>query len=120
MKLLAIEKELGNKGAGDAKPILEKEARRAWELYQAGVFREIYFVQGRPLAVIIMEASTVDDARKALASLPLVEAGFIDFDVVPLAPYPGFARLFKEEYDSMADIFKAVGQVEPARQGRPF
>jgi muconolactone delta-isomerase len=98
MKILAIEKELGKKSAGDMKPILKKEARRAWELYRSGIFREIYFVQDRPLAIIIMEADTVDDAKKVLASLPLVEAGYIDFDVIPLAPYPGFARLFKDEY----------------------
>jgi len=29
-------------------------------------------------------------------SLPLVAAGLIDFDLVPLKPYPGFARLFAE------------------------
>ena len=29
-----------------------------------------------------------------LESLPLVEAGLIDFEIVRLAPHPGFARLF--------------------------
>jgi len=98
MKVLAIEKELDKKSADDMKPLLAKEARRAWELYQSGVFREIYFAQDRPLAIVIMEADGVEDAKKALATLPLVEAGYIDFDVMPLAPYPGFARLFKD-YD---------------------
>jgi hypothetical protein len=31
----------------------------------------------------------------ALATLPLVSQGLIDFDLIPLRPYPGFARLFK-------------------------
>jgi type III secretion system FlhB-like substrate exporter len=26
----------------------------------------------------------------------------------------------EQRYESMADIFKAVGQVEPMHQGRPF
>ena len=95
MKILAIEKELGKNRVDDMTRLMEKEARRAWELYQSGIFREIYFAQDRPLAIIIIEAESVDDAKKALATLPLVEAGYIDFDVVPLAPYPGFARLFK-------------------------
>jgi muconolactone delta-isomerase len=90
LKILAIEKEPGKKAGGDITPLLEKEARRAWELYQSGVFREIYFVRDRPLAVIILEANDVDEAKKALSSLPLVREGFIDFDVLPLAPYPGF------------------------------
>ncbi len=97
MKLLAIEKELVKNSAGDMKPILAKEARRAWELYQSGVFREIYFARDVPLAIVVMEADSVEDAKKALATLPLVKAGYIDFEVIPLAPYPGFARLFKDE-----------------------
>ncbi len=97
MKILAIEKEPDNESTGDIKPLLEKEARRAWELYQSGVFREIYFAQDRPIAVIIIEAGSVEDAKKALISLPLVKAGHIGFDLIPLAPYPGFARLFKDE-----------------------
>ncbi len=36
----------------------------------------------------------ISEARAALATLPLVREGLIDFELVPLAPYPGFARLF--------------------------
>ena len=32
--------------------------------------------------------------QQALDSLPLVQAGLIHFDVIPLVPYPGFMRLF--------------------------
>ncbi len=96
MKILAIEKDRAKKSPGDLKPLLEKEARRAWELYQSGVFREIYFMRDHRLAVIIMEAEDADAAKKALDTLPLVREGYISFDVMPLAPYPGFARLFKE------------------------
>jgi muconolactone delta-isomerase len=95
MKILAIEKELDKKPAADMAPLLEREARRAWELYQSGTFREIYFMQEHRLAVIMLEAENAAEAKKALDSLPLVKEGYIDFDVMPLAPYPGFARLFK-------------------------
>lgn len=37
----------------------------------------------------------VAEARTALASLPMVAAGLIRFEVVPLRAYPGFARLFE-------------------------
>jgi hypothetical protein len=33
-------------------------------------------------------------AEAAPASLPMVAAGQIDFEVLPLRAYPGFARLF--------------------------
>jgi hypothetical protein len=29
-----------------------------------------------------------------LGTLPLVKAGLISFELMPLVPYPGFARLF--------------------------
>ncbi len=97
MKILAIEKELKNGIGVDIKPLLKDEARKAWELYSSGVFREIYFTQGKPIAVIILECDSVDEAKKALGSLPLVKGGYIDFDIMPLTPYPGFSRLFAEE-----------------------
>lgn len=97
MKLLAIEKELVTKTAGTDRALFEREARRAWELTQSGIFREMYFMRDRPLAVVILEADSVEAAKKALDSLPLVEEKIIDFDIMPLAPYPGFARLFKDQ-----------------------
>jgi len=32
-----------------------------------------------------------------LAELPLMRAGLIDFQVIPLVAYPGFARIFGRE-----------------------
>ena len=34
-----------------------------------------------------------------LATLPLVQEGLITFELIPLAPYPGFARLFEQDRD---------------------
>ncbi|MGD0862829.1 MAG: muconolactone Delta-isomerase family protein [Candidatus Limnocylindrales bacterium] len=70
------------------------EARRAWELYQAGTIRELYFRADEPAAVLMLECGDAAEARRVLATLPLVAAGLIDFDVIPLLAYPGFARLF--------------------------
>ena len=68
-----------------------------WELYRTGVFRELYFRADSPNAVLILECGDVEQAREILETLPLVKAGLIAFDVIPLAPYPGFSRLFAEE-----------------------
>jgi hypothetical protein len=70
------------------------EAARAWELYQAGTIREIYFRADRANGVLVLEVADLAEARTAVDSLPLVAAGLIDFDLVPLRPYPGWARLF--------------------------
>jgi muconolactone delta-isomerase len=97
MKILAIERELPGATAEAFRLHLKAEARRAWELYQAGVFREMYFRADEAIAVLILECQDVDEAHAVLSTLPLVQAGLITFDVMPLIPYPGFARLFGDE-----------------------
>ena len=94
MKLLALEKELPGAAAEKFQPLLKDEARRVWELQQAGALHEIYFHAEEHTAVLVLECADVGEARRLLATLPLVQAGLIDFDIIPLIPYDGFARLF--------------------------
>lgn len=95
MKILAIEKEFAGKTAEDFQLHLEAEARRVWELYKEGVIREIYFRANRTSAVLILECENLEEAIEILSTLPLVQEDLIYFDFIPLAPYPGFERLFK-------------------------
>jgi hypothetical protein len=94
MKILAIEKDAEGVTDEDFQPHMKAEAMRAWELYQSGVFREMYFTRDDPIAIIMLECVSVEEAKKALDTLPLVKAGLISFELMPLVPYPGFARLF--------------------------
>ena len=96
MKILALEKEVAQTQASDFLPYLLEEAAKVYELYQAGVIRELYFHQADHTAVLMLECANVEEARGALGDLPLVKAGLITFDVLPLVPYPGFGRLFKQ------------------------
>jgi muconolactone delta-isomerase len=96
MKILAIEREVPGIEESKFKPFLKQEAARVWELYQAGVIRELYFRQDQTSAVLILECEDVKDANSALNSLPLVREGLIAFDIIPLRAYPGFSRLFTE------------------------
>jgi len=95
MKILAIEKEFAGKTAEDFQPYLEAEAIRVWELYKTGVIREIYYRADRTSAVLILECANLEEAKEQLSTLPLVQENLINFDFIPLAPYPGFERLFK-------------------------
>lgn len=94
MKILAIEKELPGVTDADYKPWLEAEARKAWELQQLGLIRELYFTEDH-CAVLILEANDKAHAREIVDQLPLVQQKLIDFDLLALHAYPGFARLFK-------------------------
>ncbi len=98
MKILAIEKELpGASPDAFTQRILEEEAARAWTLYQDGVIRELYFRPDRREAVLVLEADGVEQARAALATLPLARERLIEFEIIPLAAYPGFERLFSRK-----------------------
>lgn len=94
MKILALEKELPGVEDDAFRPHLKAEAARVWELVQAGIVREIYFRADQHTAVLMLECPDFEAARATLDTLPLVQAGLIDFEMMPLLPYSGFARLF--------------------------
>jgi hypothetical protein len=43
----------------------------------------------------MFECASVEAAKEALATLPFVRLHLIDFDLIPLAPFTGLARLFQ-------------------------
>ena len=96
MILLALEREHPGATAEQFQPLLKEEARRVWELQQSGTLREIFFHADLHTAVIVLECSNVKEARRVLATFPLVLAGLIEFELIPLVPYDGPARLFAD------------------------
>jgi hypothetical protein len=95
MKILALEKDIPGISDEQFGPHLKAEARRVWELQQAGILREIYFTQDTQSAVLILECADAAEATIVLKTLPLVQHGLIQFEVHPMVPYPGFSRLFE-------------------------
>ncbi len=100
MKILAIERELAGGSRERFDTFKAAEARGVWELYQSGVIREIYFHVERDIAVLVLECPDAASAQEQLNRLPLVSHGLIAFDLIPLRPYPGFARLFQDSKES--------------------
>ena len=100
MRILAIERPVPGVSEGQFTAELAiAESRRVWELHQAGTIRDLYFRADESSAVLVLECEDVAAAGSVLASLPLVAAGFIEFEVLPLKAYPGFGRLFAPETD---------------------
>ena len=97
MKILAMEKEIEGTKPEQFTPHLKAEAAQVWKLVQDGLIRETYFRTDRTEAVLMLECADADDAQRVLQSLPLVKEGLIRFEVIPLKPYTGFARLFENE-----------------------
>lgn len=93
MKIIALEKELPGNKSEDFKPFLKKETEEVIKLYEEGIIREIHFRSDRDEAVLILECDDLESAKIQLKRLPLVKNGLIEFELIPLKPYPGFSRL---------------------------
>jgi hypothetical protein len=71
--------------------LLSGETRRVKELYAAGVLRQVWKRSDMPGAAIVWEAASEAEARAAVESLPIFQAGMLEIvAMVPLEPYPGF------------------------------
>lgn len=95
MKIIALEIERENVDQNDFKKYGREEAEKLWQLYKNGIVREFYFRDDQNTAVLILEASDLDEAQSKLSELPFVKNELITFNLIPLKPYRGFERLFK-------------------------
>ena len=95
MQIIALEHERNALPRDEAASILRAEAQALWALQQEGFIRAAHFRADRKEAVLVIEAPSVADGEAKLGRLPLVQGGYIAFELIPLAPYDGFARLFR-------------------------
>jgi hypothetical protein len=75
-------------------PLAKPEAAKAWEMLASGALRSIYFIKGPAGAVLMFEAAGQKEVESHVGQLPLVGAGLVTVEVVPLAPFTGFAAPF--------------------------
>jgi hypothetical protein len=94
MKILVLDKTPAGVTSEQIKPHLEAELRKIWSLYESNVIREMYFRGDKPGAVFILESKDLPEARAVIDSLPFVEHGLADFELIPLVNFPHIARLF--------------------------
>lgn len=68
MKILALEHETSGMSVEQFKQHATREARAVWELYQAGVIREVYFRGDRNEAVLVFVLPSFCQALMACLS----------------------------------------------------
>ncbi|MBT8386502.1 MAG: hypothetical protein KJO12_03750 [Ignavibacteria bacterium] len=96
MKILAFEKEIKNAAPEEFAKHAKEEAKVLWDLYSSGFVREFYFRADEDSAVLVLETDSASVASDKLNELPFVSKKLIEFELVPLKPYPGFERLFEQ------------------------
>jgi len=97
MKILAMEKEIEGTKPEQFAPYLKAEAAQVWKLVQDGSIRETYIHADGTEAVLMLECVNPSEAQRVLQSLALVKERLIRFEVIPLKPYTGLARLFEND-----------------------
>ncbi len=97
MKIIAIQQDVPGITDEQFMPYVKPETLRVWALMQANVLREIHQTQEGYGHVLTFECASVEEAKGYIASLPMVAAGLITFQVIALLPYPGFEYLFAED-----------------------
>lgn len=97
MRFLAILKVKPDTPREKLAPHMKPEAAKAWEMLASGVLRSIHYGQGSegPVgAALLLECDNRHDAENHLKSLPFVDHGLVNVEVLALTPFSGFAVLF--------------------------
>jgi muconolactone delta-isomerase len=69
----------------------EEEVTQARVLYAEGFLRQIWTRADVAGACFLIEAESEAQVREKLNTLPLYRAGMVEYSLVPLKPYAGFA-----------------------------
>ena len=96
MRILVMPRLHSGAQIGELQPHRIGEIQAVWELYAQGMVREIYARADQPgAALFLVESESVEAAREALQSLPLVRLHLLDLDLIPLAPFTQWQSLFQ-------------------------
>src|SRR5438270_13756183 len=103
MKILVLPKPIEGVSREELLQHAAEEIQPVWGLYAQVTCREFYTRTNEPGRVVLMfESASVEAAKEALATLPFAQLHLIDFDVIPLAPFTGLARLFQASAEASA------------------
>jgi len=86
MKVIAIG-HIGRKlSADEQQQHMRTEVVDTLKLYLNGVLEQYWFRTDKPGVVFLMQVESSEDAEKILQALPLVEAGLLTFELLPVGP----------------------------------
>ena len=72
------------------KKLLHEEQAHTRQAYLDGSIRQIWLQSPGPGAVVILEANSLEDAKRVASSFPLAQAGVLNVNIIALTPYAGF------------------------------
>ncbi|MBI3512337.1 MAG: superoxide dismutase [Bacteroidetes bacterium] len=97
MKIYAIDKILPSATEENIRGVVVKEALHIWMLYAKDLVREVYFRKDRPGVMLVLECENATEAKRILSTFPMVKAGVIDFEIIPVGHFVPFGTLLDQE-----------------------
>ncbi len=98
MQILAISKLKEGVTPDKIGPHGADEVKHTLEAYLDGKIRNFWFQVNRPGVVFILESTDEDEARRVMEELPLVVAGLMDVDLIPLQPLQPLGTLIGRKF----------------------
>jgi hypothetical protein len=97
MKVLCISKWARASSPEERGAILPKEVPATLKLYLDGVIEQMWFKLDAPGVVFLVNVESVDAAKANVHSLPMGQAGLMDFDFIPLGPLAPLGMLIADK-----------------------
>ena len=81
----------------DVMKLVQEEVRVAVQLYLDGKIDQWYTRSDGKGVVLFLRCKTAEEAKAVLAGLPLVKAGYIDVEYIPVGPFSGLRFLTRPQ-----------------------
>lgn len=94
MQFLLIARVVEGVAMEQVLPHVKAEAEAVWEKYTHEILRSIHYIADMSGAVLMCEAANLEAMQEIAAQFPMVKAGVLKIEVLPLKPYTGLASLF--------------------------
>jgi hypothetical protein len=96
MKVMAVAKQNKPFNPEQSKEILQKEVPATLQHYLDGKIEQFWF-QDKVGPIFLMNVESLDDAKATLDTLPLVEAGYMSYTLMPVGPLFPLGRLIQNK-----------------------
>jgi hypothetical protein len=81
----------------DVMKLAPEEVRTAVQLYLDGKIDRWYTRTDGNGAVLTLHCKTVDEAKEVIAGLPMMKAGYLDVQYIPVGPFTGLRVLMRPQ-----------------------
>lgn len=81
----------------DAMKLVQEEVHVGVQLYLDGKIEQWYTRTDGKGAVLLLHCKTADEAKAILADLPLMKAGYLNVEYIPLGPFTGLRNLTRPQ-----------------------